>query len=351
MKKILVIIIFTFITLFGNAQESVIESIKKNLELSGSLDVYFRQNFDALNEEGIAPNTAFANLNGFALGFVNLALNYQTSKVGGVVDLVFGPRGEDAVFLSRELRPEGSSNIINQLFIYWNINKKAKITFGNFNTYLGYELISPVTNFNYSTSYMFSGGPFSHTGIKLDYQYNKDWSFMLGVFNSTDETEFNVSNNYTTGLQAGYKNVFLNILYGRQRNNSNRTFQIDLTTGHQFSENFFIGLNSTYKTTEESNFYGVALYPKYTFSKEIQLGLRAEYFVEQEEGAGLIGVYDQNGNANVFDITLTGNYNIGDLSLKPEIRLDRTSEDSFFDDDGQPRNFLVSIVIAAIYKL
>ena len=43
------------------------------------------------------------------------------------------------------------------------------VTLGNFNTFLGYEVISPAANFNYSTSYMFSYGPFSHTGMKLDF--------------------------------------------------------------------------------------------------------------------------------------------------------------------------------------
>ena len=73
-----------------------------------------------------------------------------------------------------------------------------------FNTYLGYEVISPVGNFNYSTSYMFSYGPFSHTGLKADFVLNEKWSAMLAVMNPTDFTEENPYDTYILGAQLGY---------------------------------------------------------------------------------------------------------------------------------------------------
>ena len=79
---------------------------------------------------------------------VNLIGAYEGEKVGFVADLVFGPRGEDAVFASPFYNANGSSNIVNQLYAYWNVSDKVKITLGNFNTFLGYEVISPTANFN-----------------------------------------------------------------------------------------------------------------------------------------------------------------------------------------------------------
>lgn len=116
----------------------------------------------------------------------NLVIGKSSDKVGFTADLVVGPRGEDATFFSPVLRPGGNSSIVNQLYVYWNISDKVTTTFGNFNTFLGYEVISPVANFNYSTSYMFSYGPFSHTGLKFDIGLSDDLSLMLGVFNPTD---------------------------------------------------------------------------------------------------------------------------------------------------------------------
>ena len=102
-----------------SAQETEgLETIIPNFTINGSVDTYFRTNFNGLNrfeygEDGEtvlafpqAPATAFANDPGFSIGMANVVLGYEGEKIGFVADLVFGPRGEEAVFLSM-----GSSNI------------------------------------------------------------------------------------------------------------------------------------------------------------------------------------------------------------------------------------------------
>ena len=328
------------------------EETKKQFTVEGSLDVFFRQNITGPNgEDAIAPATSFANLNGFALGMANVVGSFESKdgKVGAVADLVFGPRGEDATFLSPFLREGGSSNIVNQLYVYWNVSEKVKLTFGNFNTFLGYEVISPVGNFNYSTSYLFSYGPFSHTGIKADFTFSEDLTGMLAIMNNTDQTEFNVDNDYTLGAQLGYKGQFLNFLLGKQGGNTESTFQVDYTGGFDVSDEFYLGVNGSYNDTDGAAFYGVALYPQYKTSDAFTLGLRAEFFGETEEGVGAIGLYD-DGDASVFAATLTGSYDIGNLTIKPEIRIDSASEDVFLDSDLDPEGSLSSFLVAAIYK-
>lgn len=347
MKSVFTSLLLIITTSVIFAQEEPVE--KKKFTIDGSVDVYFRQNISGPNgQEAIAPNTSFANLNGFALGMANVIGSFESKngKVGAVADLVFGPRGEEAVFNSGP-----SSNIVNQLYVYWNVSEKVKLTLGNFNTFLGYEVISPVANFNYSTSYMFSYGPFSHTGIKADFTFSEDLTGMLAVMNNTDFTEFNPDNTYTLGAQLGYKGQYLNFLYGEQIGNTEPTFQIDYTGGFDASEDFFLGLNATFNDTDGAAFYGVALYPQYGVSEAFTLGLRAEYFGEAEGGAGAIGTYDLDGDASVIAATLTGSYEIGDLIIKPELRLDSASEDgSFLDVDGDPSKSLTSFLIAGIYK-
>ena len=345
MKSIITFLVLAITTTSLFAQE---EAKKKKFTVEGSVDTYFRQNISGPNgEDAIAPNTSFANSNGFAIGMANVIGSFESEngKVGAVADLVFGPRGEEAVFLSGP-----SSNIVNQLYVYWNVSEKVKLTLGNFNTFLGYEVISPTLNFNYSTSYMFSYGPFSHTGIKADFTLSEDWSAMLGVLNQTDATEFNFDNDYTLGAQLGYKTTYLNFLYGKQGGSTESTFQVDLTTGHDLSDDFYLGLNATYNDTDGASFYGVALYPQYKTSESFTLGLRGEYFAEAEGGAGAIGGYDEEGDASVLAITLTGSYTVGDLTIKPEFRLDSASEDTFLDTDLEPNSSLSSFLIAGIYK-
>ena len=137
------------------AQEAEEETTPK-FSISGTVDAYFRGNLNAPNvgENTMAPGSSFANLPGFALGMANVVAAYEGEKVGFVADLVFGPRGTDAIFNSPMYSATG--NIVNQLYMYWNVSDKVTLTMGNFNTFLGYEVISPAANFNYSTSYLFS---------------------------------------------------------------------------------------------------------------------------------------------------------------------------------------------------
>jgi hypothetical protein len=125
---------------------------------------------------------------------------------------------------------------------------------------------------------------------------------------------------------------------------------MDLTTGFDLGEMFYLELNSSYQTTDSAAFYGVALYPQIQTTESLTLGLRAEYFAETETGVGAIGVYDAGGDANVFAVTLTGSYDIGNLTIKPAFRIDSTSEETVRDNGLDPSKSLTSFVLAGIYK-
>jgi len=333
------------LSLIAISQEEKNEKEEKKFTLSGSIDAYFRANLNAPNDEdAVAPGSSFANLPGFALGMANLIASYEGEKVGFVADLVYGPRGEDATFLSPFLRPGGSSNIVNQLYAYWDVSESVKLTFGNFNTFLGYEVISPTANFNYSTSYLFSYGPFSHTGLKADFALTEDFSLMLAIMNPTDATEFNPNGNYAFGAQLGYSDQFLNILL------DDGAFEIDFTGGFDISDSFFLGINGAFYDSgddEDTGFAGVALYPQLSTSETFAIGLRGEYFAESGNfGAIGTGVED----SSVFTATLTANIKVGNLTIIPELRLDSSSDDFFLDKDLDPQKSLSSFVLAAVYK-
>lgn len=340
--KNLAFAILSMVTISAFAQE---EEEKPKFSFSGSVDAYYRANLTAPNDEdAIAPGSSFANLPGFSLGMANLVAAYEGEKVGFVADLVFGPRGTDAVFASPMYSATG--DIVNQLYVYWNVSDDVTLTFGNFNTFLGYEVISPVANFNYSTSYLFSYGPFSHTGLKADFDLGSDWTAMLAVMNPTDLTEFNPTGDYAVGAQLGYSGQFLNFVY------SQSSYEIDFTGGFDLSEDFYLGLNAAHFSIEDNggSFTGVALYPQYAVSETFSLGLRGEYFMETDEFGAIGDVFDADGDASVLALTLTGSATIGDLILKPEIRLDSASENSFIDNDLAPTKSLASVLFAAIYS-
>ena len=299
--------------------------------LSGSIDTYYRSS-------EYAPGTSFGNLPGFALGMANVIVSYEGEKSGFVADFVFGPRGTDAVFNST-----GSSNIVNQLYAYYNLSDSFTLTLGNFNTFLGYEVISPVANFNYTTSYMFSYGPFSHTGIKADIAVNDDVSIMLGVLNSTDMTESQpLGEDYMIGAQLGLYGQYINYLGGGSAGVS----QIDFTGGFNITDSFYLGLNATsYSDDNDVEFSGIALYPQYSFSDSFALGARYEAF--SEDGLGAIGSVSGEGDNTSF--TITGSYTSGNMIIKPEIRLDTASGQFYSNADGATDS-LSTFIVAAIYS-
>lgn len=355
---------------------------------SGSIDTYFHSSFGTTNaayDGGYAPASAFANLKGFGLGMANLIASYSGDKVGFTADLVFGPRGRNAVFTSEQ-------GIVNQMYAFYKLSDKVTLNLGQFNTFLGYEVISPAVNFHYSTSYMFSYGPFSHTGLRADFDLGGGMVAKLAVMNPTDLVEFNPINTYTIGGQIGHANdaggVWLNLIYGDQDGNlkadddpyardenglptgfissMGSLFQVDLTTGWNLGEKFYLGLNTTYQTVgageafiaegnledsdgDASTFMGVALYPKVTLSESFALGLRAEYLGVTNGHLGIFGT-DADGKGSVTALTLSGNYKVAGLTFIPEFRMDTTSEDSFLDADGKATNIMPSLNLAAVYK-
>ena len=324
MKKIILSAIVFVGAMTLNAQDEA-----PKLSISGTVDAYYQTYLTASDDVSGSFGTSFADEAGFALGMANLVLSYDGEKTGVVADLVYGPRGDSAA---------GGYNL-NQLYAYWNVSESTTLTAGRFNTYLGYEVISPAGNFNYSTSYLFSSGPFSHVGLKADFALSEDFSLMLAVMNPTD-TNNNTTGDYGFGAQLGYAGQYLNLYYD---NDSVLGFEIDYTGGFDLSESFFLGINGAYQVSDDAGFYGAALYPQLTTSESFSIGLRGELF-------GL-HAKDVDDLPSVFATTLTGSYTVENLTIKPEVRLDSWSDNEpYVDSDGVASKSLAAFTVAAIYS-
>ncbi|KJD36857.1 hypothetical protein PW52_02565 [Tamlana sedimentorum] len=339
MKKILTLSLL-FVAALGFAQE---EETSK-LSISGSVDAYYQTYLTAPDNEGVSFGTAFAGKSGFALGMANLIVSYEGEKAGAVLDLVTGPRGAGATFNSDIV-----DGIVNQAYVYWNVSEGTTLTFGRWNTFLGYEVIAPAANFNYSCSYLFSSGPFSHMGLKADFALSDDVSLMLAVTNPWDTNDVSMTGEYALGAQLGFYGQYLNLYYDSGKNDG-LGFEIDYTGGFDVSDSFFLGINAAYNDNSEigGGFYGAALYPQLATSDSFSIGLRGEYFAIHGDGDDL---------PSVFATTLTGSYTVDNLIIKPEVRLDAlTNVDSgefygkFLDNDGMPSESLAAFTLAAIYS-
>jgi hypothetical protein len=303
------------------------------LSISGTVDVYGTANFvDGAGTPGILIANP-QNANAFGLGSANTVFAYDGEKSGVVADLAFGPKADDA----------NLAGAINQLYAYYNINDKITVTAGQFNTFLGYEVISPAANFNYTVSYLFNAGPFSHTGLKIDYAASEDLSYMLAVTNShaISSADGNVGGEMQFGAQVGYKGQYLNFIYGGVDGSGiTDNIFLDYTGGFDVSETFYVGINAAYSNSSDgdSGYQGAALYLQNTFSDTFALGLRPEFF--QANGAS---------DATVTAFTLTANVNLTDtLKLITDLRLD-SSEDQAIEVFTTEKS-VTAITMAAVYS-
>ncbi|HRX93368.1 MAG TPA: outer membrane beta-barrel protein, partial [Chitinophagaceae bacterium] len=176
------------------AQDSTSAS---SLSISGYVDAYYRYNFqNAKDVPAINNYTSFTNShNSFELGMASVKFDYSKGKIGGVLDLGLGNRAQE--FSYTDVTTSIDANFdevmsptllaaVKQAYLTYSPVEDLTFSMGKWGTHVGYELLDPQLNSNYSMSYMFSYGPFSHTGIKVDYAVGDGFGLMAGVTNPTD---------------------------------------------------------------------------------------------------------------------------------------------------------------------
>jgi Putative beta-barrel porin-2, OmpL-like. bbp2 len=324
------------------------------LKISGAVDAYYMG--------GRAPlPTSFTNgaNNSFSLGMANLILSKDNGKIGFCADIAFGPRAEGA---NGGFDADGNITtltLIKQLYVTYAPTDALKFTLGNFSTFYGYELIDAPLNVNYSTSYLFSYGPFFHTGIKANLALSDKFGVMVGVFGDTD-TKIDVVKGKHIGGQLSYVNgklsTYLNYLGGRfleasSENSEIFSNQFDLTASFQATEKFGLGINAARRilsagdNDEDAAWGGAALYAKYAFSDSFLFGLRAETISDKD--GFLFGEEDNN----IFALTASGNISIGgSLKLIPELRLDNAKANIYTGYNGDSLKANSVFLVAAVYS-
>ena len=340
------------------------EEETRSFQLSGYVDAYFQNVFtnsdgqddDATDTPLGFPTSFTPETRGFSVGNVNLLAEKSFGKVGFVGQVGFGPRANAA---------NGDFPNVQQLYMTYSPNDAVTFTFGQFGTFVGYEVIDAPANMNYSTSYLFSFGPFFHTGLKADFALAEGFGAMLGVFNNTD-SRFNDPGYYygaQLSTETGGLAAYLNFLYGTDDknidgDNDQTTFQVDLTATFQATETLMFGINASDKTqgidgNTTSGFAGVALYTTIGLAETFDLSLRGEHFSEKSpEGISEDG-------RTVTALTATGGITVGDLRIMPEFRVDIGGDfDTAFPNPDTPVNFgggleddlVASFILAAVYS-
>jgi len=321
-------------------------------DIGGAVDAYYLYGF---NEKPFT--TSFTNAhNSFALGMANIVFS-KTGKFGFVADLAFGPRAEGANGYVDANGKISSLTLIKQLYASYTPAEWVTLTLGNFSTFVGYEVIDAPLNMNYSTSYMFTNGPFFHTGLKANFRLSEKFGALVGVFNDTD-TKIDVVPGKHVGGQLSFNDgvlgAYLNYLGGRHAEGEDVgdpdvfSHQIDLTATLAVGK-VGLGLNVTNRMFDPeegdaTNWFGTALYANFPVTETAKIALRAEYIGDDD---GIITTVADN---SILAFTVSGNIKLGPLILIPEFRIDNSSKEGYFlDADGKNTKTNAGVLFAVIY--
>jgi hypothetical protein len=329
MKKLFTILTFAVVG-FAFAQEE-----EPKFNVTGSVDAYFRANLTSSNVGSTGDYSAFNNDSGFSLGLANVTLSYEGEKVGFIADLAVGQRADEY---------NGEGSIVNEAYMYWNVSEKVTLQMGRFNNWMGYEELSAANNFHYSMSHMFTYSARNFNGLVARFDLGNDIGLGLGLMNPVNVIEGNQNNTGAYSIAAGLWKGKTSLSFA----SSQETSYIDFKTAFDVSESFSVALNAHMADYEEnpqayqqgSGFTSISAYPQIKSSESMSWGMRLEYMMFE----------DFANDVSVFTPTLTANYTVGALTIKPELRLDTASEDVFIDNDGKAAAGLTAFTLGAVYS-
>ncbi|AHF16794.1 outer membrane beta-barrel protein [Niabella soli] len=330
---------------------------EKPLKISGSADVYYKYDFAKTKANSLTSFTQSHNQ--FALGMASIKAAYTLKRVSMVADLGFGPRAKDFAYADA-----GITQAVKQLYISYSPAEHLTLTAGTWATHVGYEVLDPQNNRNYSMSYMFTNGPFSHTGVKAEYSAGRH-GFMIGVSNPADYRTVPDDKINRKSLIAQYSytssdvfKLYLNYVGGKTVDTS-RADQVDLVATGKFSDKFSLGVNATYasvclwnSTTQKNDtgkpWWGTALYLNYDPVQWCGITLRNEFFNDHNhlKSLGTAAAGD-----NIFASTLTASFKKSGFIFMPEIRWDHVNKKALFTDSHQRATANDwNVLFAAIYS-
>jgi Putative beta-barrel porin-2, OmpL-like. bbp2 len=367
LQKILMTFTTTILSIFSYSQQAAVapDSGTKTekapaeaekapvLKISGSADVYYRYDFAKTKANNL---TSFTNSqNAFSLGMASIKAEHQAGKVGVVLDLGFGTRATEFAY-----NDNGIAAAVKQLYVTYSPADWIKFTAGSWATHVGYELLDPQLNRNYSMSYMFTNGPFSHTGLKADITKGKH-GFMLGVSNATDyrivpggkiNKKFVIAQ-YSVAPSEDVK-IYVNYAGGKNPDTS-VTNQFDIVATAKLSDKFNVGVNGTVNSSKSwdgtknlsgKSWGGGALYLNADPKSWLGFTLREEYFSDKNQ---LKMFSSAAKGGSIFASTLSANFKVNSFTIIPELRLDNASETIFVNKSGAAKKSFTTFLVAAVY--
>jgi hypothetical protein len=245
---------------------------------------------------------------------------------------------------------------LQQAYASWiaPVGNGLRFDAGKYVTFMGSEVIEGYDGWNDNATRSFLFGfaiPFTHTGLRMSYGFNSQFSAQLHIVNGWDDARDNNSAK-SIGAQLGYTpspalSFYLNVISGPEQagNDSDSRDVADLAALWKTTSQLTLGLNADYGTEDgaalsggDAIWSGVAGYARYGFTPRFALALRAEEF-DDRDGART-GI-DQH----LREITLTPEFRVDEhLRIRLDLRHDWSDQASFETDDGMSKGQTTALV-------
>jgi len=309
---------------------------------SGYIDVSYNYNFG----KGATNSLRSYDLrsNQIQLNNVHLvATGTPSSKVSYMAEMDFGTDAAVHGTLHQSSGLPGPIDVdIQEATIAYSFSDKVSFTGGKFVTFEGIEVIEAPSNPTISRGYLFGlAEPFTHVGGYFTFVPSSQFDIKVGVVNGWDLL---VDNNMDKtiiarlGVNLGDPFAFgVSFSSGvEQVNSSDWRNSFDLTGVTKAILNVTLNFQANYGAetfaTVDTKWFGFGVQPVISLSDRVDLGLRAEYFAD-DQGART-GVAD----LNAFNVTVTPTVKLDGVTFRFEYRFDNSNKEIFVKDAGIAKN-------------
>jgi hypothetical protein len=319
----------------------------------------------------------------------NLDTNGDRFDLGGQVDLLYGTDAFFTQALGLDQRiVSGATDYrmaVPQLYAeaFAPLGAGLRVKAGHFYSIVGYDVVPAANNFFTTRQYAFTyGEPFTHTGILADQKLTSNLSLQAGVVRGWDNwVDNNNALSFLGGVSwAGCENkskIAFAVIAGPEQDEPRRAFQgvvgapgeslnrvayslvVQQALGEKWRAVFqhdagFQDGSAVAGLTPRAEWYGVNQHLFYEYNECLQLGVRAEWF-RDDDGARAVPPRASRvlGNlasaSNYYAVSLGANIKANEWAiLRPEVRWDFQDRDDPFSprqfDDGRRSNQLLAVV-------
>lgn len=276
------------------------------------------------------------------------------------------------------------------------IGNGLNIKAGHFYTPIGYEVVTAPDNFFFTKPYTFQyGEPFTHTGIVGSYTVNDNWSVMAGAVTgsatggwdgnwdrqlgnwdflggvtwTSDDKNYSLNLSSTAGSRSEhFDDAWALYSIVGKANFLDNTLHYIIQHDHGFADNV-VTANSIKRGggLDNARWYGINQYLIYDIQDDLSVGLRAEWFRDNNgfriagparcgaslnaNADGVVTPYACQGNyaaypfagSNYYEITAGLTYKpVKWITLRPNIRYDWTDKIKVFDTGKRTDQLLFS---------